>query len=237
MCFSLLLMSCEKMDFGDCFKNAGKDVLEIRDVGNFQHIKLENNVNLIITQDNKCEVKVKAGENLISKIKTNVSDNQLTIKNTNSCNWTRNYNREIDVYVSVKDLTSIYYQASGDILSTNAITSDSLNVAVWDGSGSINLELNTHQSVLSLHYGTVDFNIRGKSQINFIYAASYGPFYCENLQTTFTFMNNRGSNDCYVNCSKQLEVEIEYVGNIYYQGDPEIIKANITGTGQLIKMD
>lgn len=237
VCVSLVFLSCERTSIGDCFKSTGKQVIQPRDVGYFNKIRMEDNVNLILTQDMENRVVVEAGENIIDKVITEVENNELVLKNNNSCNWTRSYNKEIDIYVSVSELESIYYLSSGDIISTNAIVSDSLNVAVWDGSGSIHLELNTKQSVLSLHYGTVDFNVTGRSKINFIFAASYGPFYCENLETTFTFMNNRGSNDCYVNCTQQLEVEIEYVGNIYYTGDPDIIKANITGTGELIKLN
>jgi hypothetical protein len=127
--------------------------------------------------------------------------------------------------------------ASGNIISTNTIVSDSLNIAVWDGSGLIDMDIQTVNSVLSLHYGTVDFYIHGYTQVNYIYAASYGPFHCLDLVSTFCFMNNRGSNDCFVNCTKVLEVEIENIGNIYYKGDPEFIKSKITGTGQLIKLE
>jgi hypothetical protein len=221
----MLLSSCEKLDMGDCFKSTGKIIFEEREAPDFRHIVLRDNVNIILTQDNHCGIRVQAGENLIGSVITEVVDGQLTIRNDNQCNWVRSYDKDINVYLTVNNLVSIYYMAAGNIISTNTIVSDSLNIAVWDGSGLIDMDIQTVNSVLSLHYGSVDF------------AASYGPFHCQDLVSVFCFMNNRGSNDCYVNCTKQLEVEIENIGNIYYKGDPEVIKANITGTGQLIKLE
>ena len=234
---SVMLISCEKSEVGDCFKGAGNIIIVTRDLDDFNHIFLNDNINLIITQDKRCGVKIEAGENLIPSIITEVSDRCLIIRNNNTCDWVRSYNKEIDVYVTVDELISIDYISSGNVLSTNTIVADSLNVAVWDGSGIIDLDIETGISVLSLHYGAVDFIVRGTSVVNFIYAASYGPFFCEDLETAFTFMNNRGSNDCYVNCTKHLGVDIEYTGNIYYKGNPETISANITGTGQLIELE
>ena len=235
--FLLTLTSFEKFGIDDCFKGAGKTIIEHRDIPYFEHINLEDNVNLVITQDNKCSIKVETGENLIAEIITEVTDGTLHIKNQNSCNWSRDYSNDITVYISFVELTSINYRSSGNIVGTNTIVSDSLNISVWDGSGIIDLDIDTKKSVLNLHYGAVDFYIRGHSGVNFIYAASYGPFYCEELKTIFTYMNNRGSNDCYVWATYHLGVDIEYLGNIYYKGNPVTINANITGTGQLIHID
>jgi hypothetical protein len=233
----LLCSSCEKFPGDDCFKSSGEITLEHRDVAEFESISLNDNINLIITQGNECAVTVQAGKNLLGSIITEVDDKELIVKNENTCNWMRNYNKDIDIYLTVKNLKDIVYRSSGLIFSTNAILGDSLNVAVWDGTGTIDMEVQTRVCVLSLHYGSVDFRVRGNTNISYIYAGSYGPFYCENLESVFTFMNNRGSNDCYVYCTKQLEVDIEYTGSIYYKGNPETIVANITGSGQLIKLD
>ncbi|MBP6978593.1 MAG: DUF2807 domain-containing protein [Bacteroidales bacterium] len=239
---SWLLIGCEKIPGEDCFKSTGETTVEHRTVGPFEHINLENNINLILTQGDDYAVMVRAGKNLIGSIITEVNDNVITVRNDNKCNWVRDFNDDIDVYLTVKNLCSITYRSSGLILSTNTIISDSLNIAVWDGTGTIDLDVHTRVSVLSIHYGSVDYHIRGKSNVCYIYAGSFGPFYCEDLETTFLFMNNCGSNDCYVYCIGELEVEIKYTGSIYYTGKqyaplPYLAKTEITGSGKLINLD
>jgi len=239
---SWMLIGCEKFPGEDCFKSTGEKTVEHRTIQPFEHINLEDNINLILTQGDEFSAMVKAGENLIGSIITVVNDNVLTVKNENKCNWMRDFNEEIDVYLTVNHLCSITYRSSGLILSTNTIVSDSLNIAVWDGTGTIDLDIQTRVSALSIHYGSVDYRIRGKSNVCYIYAGSYGPFFCEDLETTFMFMNNCGSNDCYVYCIGELEIQILYTGSIYYTGKdyaplPVLSKSEITGSGKLVNLD
>jgi hypothetical protein len=48
---SLLLFSCNKENAWDCIQTTGDIVSETREVNGFCYIRLEDNINLIITQD------------------------------------------------------------------------------------------------------------------------------------------------------------------------------------------
>ena len=69
--------------------STGKTITEVRQPGNFNEIELDNNINLYITQGNYNQITIEAGENLMKRITTNVSNNCLYIKNQNTCNWVR----------------------------------------------------------------------------------------------------------------------------------------------------
>ncbi len=228
--------SCKK-DVGDCFTNTGKIITENRTSEDFNLISLNNNVNLILTQDSVNTVMVEAGKNIISSIKTEFVNGHLNIKNTSSCNWLRSYAKNINVYVSVKRLDSLKYKSSGNVSCTNTIKNDSISIDVWGGAGTIELDLDMRIARLNIHYGTVDMIFHGSSSVTYIYAASYGPFHCEDLYSGNVYINNRGTNDCYVRAKKVLEATIENIGNIYYYGNPEVVSSNITGEGELIKME
>ncbi|MCF8233391.1 MAG: DUF2807 domain-containing protein [Bacteroidales bacterium] len=228
--------SCEENPVGDCFKSTGRIVTEEREGGSFNFIYLNDNVNLILTQDTINSIAVEAGENLIDGVETSLHNNQLRILNHNSCKWVRSYEHEVNVHVHLKRLDSIEYRSSGDLTSTNALVNDSVLLNIRQGSGSINLKLNVAQSKLYEHYGTADLHISGKSTVTYIYAASYGPFYCSELDSKFTYINNKGTNDCYVRAEVELGASIEYLGNIYYYGNPESILKTISGEGKLIKL-
>jgi len=156
-----------------------------------------------------------------------------------TCNWVRNYNKELTVYVTVPGLYQIRYEGSGDISTESRLTFDSLQVNVWGGAGSFNLDLNVTNLKLALHYGTVDFNIKGNALITTIFANSYGPFYCNELLSNIVYIRNSGTNNCYVHAIDILEAEITSVGDIYYSysGDPENLKVNITGSGKFVKVE
>ena len=233
---SITFFSCKK-NTGDCFTNTGKIITENRTSKDFHLISLNDNINLILTQDSLNTVIVEAGENIINSIKTEFVNGHLNIKNTSSCNWLRSYAKEINIYVSVKHLDSLKYESSGNVSCTNTIKSDSISVDVWGGAGIIDLDFDIKNVKLNLHYGTTEMIFSGSANVVYIYAASYGPIYCENLISGNVYINNRGTNNCYVRANQVLEATIENIGNIYYYGNPEVVLSNITGEGELIKME
>lgn len=233
---SFALNSCSKTDPLDCFKATGDDITENRNSGEFNKIILRDNVNLIITQDTINKITVTAGDKIIDKVITRISDGALNIENNNTCNWVRSFDREIIVNVTVKELTQIEYRGSGDINSSNIIKSDSLVLNVWEGAGKVDLEIDVHRNYIYFHIGTADIFYKGNTHLSYITAASFGPVDAIELNNVFTYISNEGSNNCYVNTNLHLGATITSIGNIYYKGDPEI-SLNDTGEGALIKMD
>ena len=235
---AFLLISCQKDHFFDFLKSTGKTVTIERDVkDNFVEVELENNINLILTQGPEYKITLEGGENLLSGIDTEIKDSVLTLRNNNKFNWVRSYDKKINAYVTAPHFLRIGYKATGTISNIDTLREDSLFITSYKGSGYINLCIKTNLSHLALNSGSADLNISGFSDNNFIYAGSYGPFHCLNLVTMNTFMNNKGTNDCYINVRKHLEYQINGLGNIYYMGKPPEISGTITGQGKLIALE
>jgi hypothetical protein len=119
----------------------------------------------------------------------------------------------------------------------DTIREDSLFVVSNGGSGYINLVIDIDASHFSINTGSVDMNISGKSGVNYIFSNGYGPFRCSNLKTTYTYISNFSTNDCYIDVDYLLEYKIKGLGNIYYKGDPILVPFLVTGEGKLIHME
>jgi len=231
----LLFASCSKEDSAGCFKSTGTITTETRDLGAFNYLHMKNNVDVYLAYSPTYSVEVKAGKNVLPGIKTTISENTLSITNENTCNWVRSYEKPIEVYIGTPRLDSIVYEASGNLTSTNQFVADSIKLDVLEGAGSIDLWVNTDCSKWNLHYGTVDLNVRGASHISYLYSSGYGPADLRNLETTFTYMTNNSTNNCFVSASLELVVKIENVGDVYYYGNPPKVSLSGSGTGQLYK--
>lgn len=230
-------VSCKRENLDDCYTNTGEVTTETRQATYFKKIELYDNVNLVIEPGDGHSLRVEAGKNILSSIKTEIVDSVLVITNTMKCNWVRNYNHEMTVYVSSNNLNSIRYEGSGDITTAETYEFDSLEINVWGGAGSVNMDVKCNRIDLGLHYGTVDFNVTGTSQMTTIYSNSYGPFHCGGLKSDIVYIRSNSTNDCYVNAKYILGAEITSIGNIYYSGDPYELNCNISGSGKLIKID
>jgi hypothetical protein len=235
---SLVLVSCEKDGAASLTFRTGDIVTINRSVDeNFTRIYLNDNVNLILTQSPTYSIRLEGGENILGGIKTDIADNTLTIRNTNTFNWLRSYDKEITAYVTMPHLLILDYEATSKVYSTDTICEDSLAVTARGGSGYINLIIRTGTSKLSITSGSADMNISGKTGVNFIFSGGYGPFHCFDLQSDYLFMRNASTNHCSVNVKHEFEYEITSLGNIYYKGNPSRVSGSITGEGQLIKSD
>jgi hypothetical protein len=235
--FALLLAtgisSCSKTGAG-CFSGTGSITTETRPVEDFDTIIANQNVDIILTQDSVNTLEVEAGSNLLAGITTEVVNRQLTIGNTNKCNWVRSYDTPLNVYVHAKNLRKIYYLSAGNITSTNTISVPTLMIDIWGGCGVISLSVNIGQGQFYEHLGTADLTVQGKAGSISVSSGEFGLVQLKDLESDLTYVSNTGSNDCYVNAVKYLDASIGNIGNIYYTGKPDTILTHVSGTGQLI---
>lgn len=229
-----ILSSCKKSGT-NCLNSSGPVVREVREVSEFDSIEMNDYVNLILTQDSVVKVEVETGKNLQSGIETTVTERQLVIRNHNICNWLRSYSVPVNVYATVHNLKKIYYNSSGNISTTNPITSKKLTVDVWGGAGTIDLNLDIKGfGYFIVHMGTADLKLRGNCSICSIYSGEYGLIQAGDLLTGYSFVSNHGSNDVYVKAIQYLSATIESIGNIYYTGNPDSLDIVINGPGEVI---
>lgn len=233
-----LLQSCNKGGVSDCFNNTGEITRVSRDVGEFKTIILHDNVNLIISNSESSFVDVEAGANIIDGIETDLNENSvLTIRNNNSCNWIRSYDKPINVYLGSNSFDSIVYRSIGDISTIDTFNIDVLYFSIMEGAGSIKMKIKTNSIYLSMFAGTADVELMGKSKMTYLYSNAFGLIDASNLFSTLAYVNNSSTNNMYVRTSKDLGAIIGGIGDIYYYGDPEYVGLEKTGTGNLIKID
>lgn len=257
--FMLVLMasaSCTKDPFG-CIKSTGEIKTEMHPTERFQAVLATDNIDITfhyVDNPDDVGVEVSAGRNLLPKIKVENekfvlripgdslnpglidSLDRLVITNENQCNWVRSFETPITANIYYHDLKHLEYRSVGNINFSDTLRADTFRLDVYEGSGRIDLLLNTKTSFLSFHYGSAEIFAQGQAGVSYIYQASYGPIRTDELFSQFVYMNNQSTNDTYVHANVHLGVTISYSGNVYYKGDPNI---NLTpiGTGQLIRME
>jgi hypothetical protein len=250
--FSLLLFllnSCKKEN-GNCFNSTGSIVTEIREISDFNSLKMLDNVDVELFSGDENKIEVTAGENIIHNITAEVIEaevlqdsvpiitRQLVIKNLNACNWLRSYDNPIKVKITYKfSLDIIEYRSIGDLTCLNTIDSDTFSINIFEGAGIVSLDLNCRLSFLNFHYGTADLNVKGTSMVNYIYQASYGPVNATEFKTDFNYLENRGSNNCFVFARLFLGATISSIGNVYYTGNPEEVSLAKNGSGSFYEIE
>lgn len=227
--------SCHDCPVCDCFKSSGNTISEQRNITGFNSIQVNDNIDLSITPGRDFKVKVAAGKNLIEKVTTELDGNTLILSNKNKCNWVRSFKNEYKVEVEMPSVDHVMTYSSGDIDFLDTVKIETFNFDVYGGAGVYNLLLHASDAHVNIHTGPGDVNAKGWIGVNYLYYNGYGKINFSDVETGYTFMENKGNNDIHIWVTKELEAKINYSGNIYYRGNPYKIILTGTGSGKLIK--
>lgn len=233
----LMLSSCGGEQKDDCITKLGKVVSEQRDVLPFDKLYVEDRIKVFLVQDsiNYGRIELNGPSNLLNQIESTVTDNQLRLINTNTCNFIRSFNYDINVYVYVKELTEIHLESIAEVVSNDTININFLNI-FHPALSDINLILSGDE-VFIRSRNSASTILRGnlrvlKGSIEEISNLEAQYLVCEEI-----YIDTHSPLDCYINATKGMYLKILNSGNIFYINEPTDYKilAEQTGSGQLLK--
>ncbi len=237
--YSLLFLisySCKRENAFDCFKTKGDYSEETRQFESFNSVAVNDQIYVTIYKGNKYKVNIKAGKNLISNISTKVIDGVLTIENNNVCNFVRGYKHQINIDITTPVLKLINNLGVGNIVIDPLFEQDTL-VARIESSGDIHINGKYNQIRTSTH-GNGNMYLNGSANTFYVYTNGINFVYAENLIIKdYAFIQSIALGDCFVNASQlnMLDYSLESTGNLFYSGQPKIIKAGGNGKGKAIQ--
>jgi hypothetical protein len=233
----LMLSSCGGEQKDDCITKLGKVVTEQRDVLSFDKLYVEDRIKVFLVQDsiNYGRIELNGPSNLLNQIESTVTDNQLRLINTNTCNFIRSFNYDINVYVYIKELTEIHLESIAEVVSNDTININFLNI-FHPALSDINLILSGDE-VFIRSRNSASTILRGnlrvlKGSIEEISNLEAQYLVCEEI-----YIDTHSPLDCYINATKGMYLKILNSGNIFYINEPTDYKilAEQTGSGQLLK--
>lgn len=233
----LMLSSCGGEQKDDCITKLGKVVSEQRDVLPFDKLYVEDRIKVFLVQDsiNYGRIELNGPSNLLNQIESTVTDNQLRLINTNTCNFIRSFNYDINVYVYIKELTEIHLESIAEVVSNDTININFLNI-FHPALSDINLILSGDE-VFIRSRNSASTILRGnlrvlKGSIEEISNLDAQYLVCEEV-----YIDTHSPLDCFINATKGMYLKILNSGNIFYINEPTDYKilAEQTGSGQLLK--
>lgn len=212
-----------------CYNGNGNIITEQRQVSSFDEIELSMDADVYITQSSSYSVSVTASENLMSVIKTDVHGNTLCIETkSNKC---IKHNEDIDVYVSLPDITKIKLSGSGNIYASTALNVNDIALNI-SGSGNIRLDSLTAVNCDMTISGSGNMELKGvgsgaKQKINI---SGSGGINSLNHAFEDVDITISGSGSASVWAAANLKTNISGSGDVIYKGNP-IVSSSNSGSG------
>lgn len=207
--FVSLSFSCSNGSYR--YKSDIKTTTDYRvvDVEPFSGISLNIGADVYLSQGETHSVRIEAEEDVKNKIIAEVKDEVLIIK----CDKSLHSSKDINIYITMKELKIIEINGSGDIKCQDSFSSDDIAIEI-NGSG--------------------DITLSGRAENQAIEINGSGDVKSFDMLSTNCAIDIQGSGDCKVNVENALAVSISGSGDVIYKGSPVVTKS-IDGSGSVKK--
>lgn len=189
-------------------QGSGVAKTQARDVAAFNAVELAGSNNVVIRLGAKQSVVVRADENLLARVTTQVQSGRLVIGTTPGSMTTKN---PMSVEVSVPTLSALTLTGSGNI-AVDGISTDSLEVSL-PGSGTLTGSGTAKQ---------LDVTVSGSGAVQFTRLVA------DDVHAVVS-----GSGAIFINATNKLDASVSGSGAIIYIGSPQNVTRSVTGTGAI----
>ncbi len=228
---AVIISSCGFVG-GKRVRGNGNVRTEDRTPGSFTGVASHGSFNVFVSTGPQ-SVRIEGDENLLQYIETYVEGNTLNIE-TKDGYWLKP-RRDINVYITNPNFSSIQSYGSGDIIGRSPI-SDSVKMDVGvTGSANIDLEINSPVVVAGIT-GSGDIKLRGETKAFKSEIHGSGNVRAMDLKSEEAEVNIAGSGDAEVYASVKLKIDVAGSGDIRYRGNAQV-SSNIAGSGGVRKVD
>ena len=210
---------------------SGKKITETRDLPSFHSIDFRGNGKVVLSQGERQEVTVRSDDNIIDKLRTEVSDGRLVIS---ADKWVMD---ESDaVYdITVTDIREISLSGMGELESKGTIRVKELSLRL-SGIGEISLDLEA-ENVMTKISGTGEIELKGQAEEHGIKISGVGELKAYDFAVRNTRVDISGAGECSINVIDTLAVNISGAGSVRYKGDPTVTVEHLSVAGSLRKKD
>ena len=174
-------------------------------------------------------MRIEAEDNILKVLTTQVVSGKLIIGSGACVSATR----PIRIYATAKDILSLEVSGSGTITGGNMIKADSLDLKL-SGSGSMDLNLKA-KTLRTAIPGSGTILLRGVADEQSADISGSGKIAGYELATKHSEITINGSGVVEANVSDEIVTRISGSGTVYYQGHPEKITEDISGSGVVRK--
>jgi len=231
LCITILviittLQSCE--DYLPGISGEGDIEENLIYLEDFDKITNATNAEIILTQGDSQEVKVRAQKNILDNLNLDIRNGKLTIEHDKMVRDSK----DITIYITIPDIEKIHISGSGDLSTIDSFNDlRKLEIEV-SGSGDINFKGNNRDLEI-LSSGSGDIELSGETETLDLKISGSGSTYAFSLDTGKAEIKITGSGSAKVKVEDYLNATISGSGDVYYRGNPET-ESHITGSGRLI---
>ena len=221
---ALLLINCSK---NQVVVGSNNIITQEKQLSVYDRIEVLGSYDVIFTDGEVGKIKIKAPDNILPLIQTEVSDGLLKI----GAEKNRYKLKEpIIIYVPVDSrLKQVDIKGPADIYSEKNLETKTLNVGIY-GSGDARLAVDVSSLALEV-VGAGDIRVSGRAKDLSIDISGSGDVDTSKLTAEKAVISISGAGDVSAYVTEDVDVSITGSGDVTIKGNPKKVKQKINGSG------
>ena len=204
---------------------------ETRNIHGFNSLKVSSGIDVFITQSDDEYLRLRADENLMEHIKTEVEDGKLRIYTDVNIRMAKSKN----VYLGYKKLVSVQISSAGDVEGENTMQADDLELKL-SSAGDLKLEVTADEIKLGIS-SSGNATLSGRTGYLDADLSSAGNLNAFDLETARAEVSVSSAGNARVYVTDEARFRCSSAGDIVYKGDPEILDMQTSSAGNIRKKD
>jgi hypothetical protein len=222
---SIIFSSCWFL--GPTIRGNGNIKEQVRQVGEFDQIKVTRGMNVYITQGSPAKVVVIADSNLLEVIETEVRGGVLEVTTKENIRWAK----EKKVMVTVEKLSGVETNSGANAWSKSQITSDNLKLEASSGS---NLTMEVNAKSLSAECSSgANIHLSGTAKEAELDASSGANLKGQDLKADECHIGASSGGNSSATVMVKLNANASSGGNVDYYGEPTSTNVNSSSGGNI----
>ena len=223
---ALLMINCSK---NQVVVGSNNIITQEKQLSAYDRIEVLGSYDVIFTDGEVGKIKIKAPDNILPLIQTEVSDGLLKI----GAEKNRYKVKEpIIIYVPVDSrLKQVDIKGSADIYSEKNLETKVLNVGIY-GSGDARLAVDVSSLALEV-VGAGDIRVSGRAKDLSIDISGSGDVDTSKLTAEKAAISISGAGDVSAYVTEDVDVSIAGAGDVSVKGNPKKVKQKINGSGEV----
>ena len=221
---ALLMINCSK---NQVVVGSNNIIIQEKQLSVYDRIEVLGSYDVIFTDGEVGKIRIKAPDNILPLIQTEVSDGLLRIDAGKSRYRVK---EPIIIYVPVDSrLKQVDIKGSADIYSEKNLETKTLNVGIY-GSGDARLAVDVSSLALEV-VGAGDIRVSGRAKDLSIDISGSGDVDTSKLTAEKAVISISGAGDVSAYVTEDVDISIAGSGDVIIKGNPKKVKQKINGSG------
>jgi hypothetical protein len=216
---------------GPSIKGNGNVIEETRSTGDFTELKVSRGMNVYISQGETTKVVVKADENLIDAIETEVVGDVLNV----TVNKFIRHSTSLKVFITAPNIEVIKSTSGSNVFSEDTLRYQMLNIKSSAGSN-VKLSLETGDLNVSAVAGSNIF-LEGEAKSFTVKTNSGSNIKAGNLMAENCTAKASSGSNVWIKVKNSLDAGVSSGGNLWYSGEPNPLRIKKSSGGNIFKND